>query len=64
MGNFFSKPQVLSTMKAKQLKYEALVRAYSKDLYRYGYWLCGDPSVAEDLVQETFLRAWRGVGLP
>ncbi|MCK5366337.1 MAG: sigma-70 family RNA polymerase sigma factor, partial [Gammaproteobacteria bacterium] len=26
---------------------------------RYAFWLCGDRSMAEDLVQETFLRAWR-----
>lgn len=61
MRNFLSRRQVSSDMKAKQIKYEALVRAYSKDLYRYGYWLCHDPSIAEDLVQETFLRAWRGL---
>lgn len=48
-------------MKSKQLKYEALVRAFSKDLYRYGYWLCHDASVTEDLVQETFLRAWKSL---
>ena len=61
MRNFFNQSQVLSDMKTKQVKYEALVRAYSKDLYRYGYWLCNDPTIAEDLVQETFLRAWRGL---
>ncbi|MGF1910346.1 sigma-70 family RNA polymerase sigma factor [Vibrio kasasachensis] len=42
-------------------KYEALVRAYHRDLYRYGYWLCKDPTIAEDLVQETCLRAWKSL---
>lgn len=45
----------------RQRKYEALVRAYHKDLYRYAYWLCKDKSVAEDLVQETCLRAWKAL---
>ena len=35
--------------------------AYSSDLYRYAYWLVGDKSFAEDLVQETFLRAWKAI---
>jgi RNA polymerase sigma-70 factor (ECF subfamily) len=39
--------------------FERLVHDYSKDLFRYAYWLAGDRQVAEDLVQETFLRAWK-----
>lgn len=39
--------------------YESLVRAYTPDLYRFAYWLCRDRMLAEDLVQETCLRAWR-----
>ena len=27
-------------------------------LYRFAYWLCRDRGIAEDLVQETFTRAW------
>jgi len=46
-------------MKDKQARYENLVEAYSGWLYRYAYWICGDQPTAEDLVQETFLRAWR-----
>ena len=41
--------------------FEALVNAYSADLYRYAYWLCKDSPLAEDLVQETFMRAWKSL---
>lgn len=37
------------------------MRAHSGELYRYAYWLCGQEALAQDLVQETFLRAWRGL---
>lgn len=40
--------------------YAGLVRAYGTDLFRYAFWLCRDESLAEDLVQETLLRGWRG----
>lgn len=52
---------VYGEMADKQTKYEALVHALYGDIYRYAYWLCRDPQVAEDLVQETFLRAWKGI---
>ncbi|CAM4020717.1 sigma-70 family RNA polymerase sigma factor [Vibrio neonatus] len=52
--------QVNSNMD-KQRRYEALVRAYHRDLFRYAYWLCKDRSIAEDLVQETCLRAWKAL---
>ncbi|WQE75432.1 sigma-70 family RNA polymerase sigma factor [Vibrio alfacsensis] len=45
----------------RQRKYEALVRGYHRDLYRYAYWLCRDKAIAEDLVQETCLRAWKSL---
>ena len=45
----------------KQQRYEKLVQLYHADLYRYGYWLCKDSDIAQDLVQETFLRAWKSL---
>jgi len=48
-------------MKNKHRFFEQLVSAYGKDLYRYAYWLCKQPTVAEDLVQETFTRAWKAI---
>ena len=46
-------------MASADARFEAMVNAYSSDLYRYAYWLCRSRQLAEDLVQETFLRAWR-----
>ena len=48
-------------MTARDARFEALVNACAVDLYRYACWLCGSSTVAEDLVQETFLRAWKGL---
>lgn len=59
-GKKKSKSPVNSDMD-KQKRYEALVRAYHRDLYRYAYWLCKDGHIAEDLVQETCLRAWKAI---
>ena len=37
---------------------EQLYRRYADDVYRFACWLSGDPVEAEDVVSETFLRAW------
>lgn len=31
---------------------------YSRDVYRFALYLSGDPSLAEEITQETFVRAW------
>lgn len=52
---------VISDVNLRQRQFDALVRAHAVDLYRFACWLCGDPVRAEDLVQETMLRAWRAL---
>jgi len=46
---------------SRQKRFETLVKAYSNDLYRFAYWLCSNHAIADDLVQETFLRAWKAL---
>ncbi len=48
-------------MNTKQNRYEALVKALHADIYRYALWLIKDKAIAEDVVQETFLRAWKSL---
>ncbi len=45
----------------RKRRFDALARQYSDDLFRFGVWLCGDHALANDLVQETFLRAWKAL---
>lgn len=40
-------------------RYEAWVHSYARDLYRYSYRLTGRADSAEEIVQETFVQAWR-----
>lgn len=46
---------------AGRLKFERLIAPWRDDLYRFALWLSRDPQLAEDVVQEALLRAWRSV---
>lgn len=48
-------------MAVRQHRFDALARALVPGLFRYAWWLCRDRTLAEDLVQETLLRAWRSL---
>lgn len=48
-------------MSTKERKFDALLGQYYDDLYRFAYWLGKDEQMAKDLVQETYLRAWRAM---
>ena len=49
-------------LETPESRFNDLADTYSKDLFRYAYWLAGDRQVAEDLVQESLLRAWKSIG--
>jgi RNA polymerase sigma-70 factor, ECF subfamily len=42
--------------------FESLVRAYQGDVWRFAYHLTRNASMAEDVSQEAFIRAYRGIG--
>ena len=39
--------------------FQALCQSLRPDLLRFAFWLCHDRALAEDVVQESLLRAWK-----
>jgi RNA polymerase sigma-70 factor, ECF subfamily len=42
----------------KRARFQALCQSLRPDLLRFAFWLSRDRALAEDVVQETLLRAW------
>ena len=47
--------------KERQRRFDELCTALRPDLFRFAFWLSRDCVIAEDVVQETLLRAWRAM---
>lgn len=45
----------------RKARFERIVAVLHTDMFRYATWLSRDPSVAEDVVQEALLRAWKSL---
>jgi RNA polymerase sigma-70 factor (ECF subfamily) len=43
------------------MRFDGLCAKFRPDVYRFAFWLARDRSLAEDVVQETFMRAWRAI---
>ena len=43
-------------------EFEAMALPLIDPLYNFAHWMSGDPDEAQDLVQETFARALKGLG--
>jgi len=52
---------VMSNEARRLARFDRLAAAYGVDLYRFAMWLCGNDALAKDLVQETYLRAWKAL---
>ena len=46
---------------ARRRRFDEIVGAYHADMHRYAAWLSRDRAVAEDVVQEALLRAWKSL---
>ena len=46
---------------AARLKFDRLVAPWQDDLFRYAFWLSRDPDLAQDVVQDSMVRAWRSI---
>ena len=46
---------------ARRERFDSLVAVYYPDMFRYAAWLSRDRAVAEDVVQESLLRAWKSL---
>jgi RNA polymerase sigma-70 factor (ECF subfamily) len=45
----------------RRQRFDGLVAVYYPDMFRYAAWLSRDKSVAEEVVQEALLRAWKSL---
>ena len=45
----------------RRARFDRVVAAFHRDLFRYAAWLSRDPGIAEVVVQEALLRAWKSL---
>ena len=46
---------------ARRRRFDELVGMFHQDMYRFAAWLSRDRTVAQDVVQESLLRAWKSL---
>ena len=45
----------------RRQRFDQIVGVFHPDMYRYAAWLSRDKAIAEDVVQEALLRAWKSL---
>jgi RNA polymerase sigma-70 factor (ECF subfamily) len=53
--------QIHLALQGNHTAWEALMRTHQEPVFRLAYLLLGDPDEAEDVTQETFVRAYRAL---
>ena len=53
--------QIIQARQGDQAAWEDLIHAHQEPVFRLAYLLLGDPDEAEDVAQETFLRAYKAL---
>ncbi len=61
-GSLEDEELVRLAQQGRREAFEELVRRHADRLYAVVLRFCGDGGDAEEVVQDTFLRAWRGIG--
>ena len=54
--------QVIQAREGDRGAFGAVYEAVAKDLYKMALYTLGSPQDAEDVVSETFIEAWKGIG--
>ncbi len=47
--------------RVRRQRFDQIVGVFHQDMYRYAAWLSRDRAIAEDVVQEALLRAWKSL---
>ena len=45
----------------RRQRFDSLVAVFHQDMYRFAAWLSRDKTIAEDVLQEALLRAWKSL---
>jgi RNA polymerase sigma-70 factor (ECF subfamily) len=54
----FSPDQDTLCVRVQPTTFHELYERYAPDVYRFAYWLSGNPDEARDITSETFVRVW------
>jgi RNA polymerase sigma-70 factor (ECF subfamily) len=50
-----------TAQRQRRQRFDRVIGEFHQDMYRYAAWLSRDTSIAQDVVQEALLRAWKSL---